>query len=640
MIAPTRDRFFIDLETRSDVDLRKYGVYAYAASEAFALLLAGWARGTEPVQWAPWDEVRPEVEAALADPGTTLVAHNAAFERICLSRALGVWGPQTPSSFLSAERFEDTAVMARRAGLPAHLGTLAAYLGQEQKDEAGKDLIRWFSIPDSKGRFRDPAEHPEKWERFGRYCAQDVAAHRDLWGRLKELPRDPRAAFERRVWCTDQQIADRGVHIDVDTCRLATLDFETVRQDAIDRASAIAGVANANSVAQLLPWLATRLGESGPANLRKETVDALLARPDLPDDVRQVLELRRVSSLSAAAKYHTFTQMAVPWDDRLRGSLLYFGAQATGRWSAKGLNVQNMPHDKISPAKAEDNIATLRRGGSIGAQGLKETIRPMLVGPFVVSDFSQVEPRTLAWVSGDKATMGIFSSGRDLYTEVAAGMGHGMTRQHGKIATLALGYAGSVGALKAFGGASLGDDKFLFGMVRAWRQAHPEVTALWYRLQDDLMSGTGWFVKDPSRPSDRGLRLPSGRVIWYRDCTRGRRVREFQNYETGETYTKEITEVSCLDPEHPRKRRVLSVNVLTNNLIQGTARDIQAEALVRLEEAGFRTVTHVHDEVVVEHPDPEAVKDEIAALVSQSPSWAPDLLLASDPYTCQRYLKD
>lgn len=633
------NRFFIDLETRSSVDLRRYGVYAYAASEDFDILLVAWAVGEEPVQWAPWSEARPVIEAAIQDPGTILVAHNAQFERVALSRALGVWRPDAPDSFLPASRFEDTAVMARRLGLPPHLAALAAYLGGEQKEEAGRDLIRWFSLPiPGTTRFRAPSETPEKWRAFGEYCRQDVQTHRDMWRRLKVFPRDARVSTEREVWLTDQRIADRGVLVDVPTCRLAQEAFQHVRTRAVEEASAIAGVENANSVAQLRPWLSERLGREVP-DLRKETVAALLAE-ELPDDVRRVLQLRQESSLNAGAKYETFARMAVPWDNRLRGSLVYFGAQATGRWAAKGLNVQNMPHDKVSAEEAERKRALLHAGAGVSAQDLKELIRSMLVGPFVVSDFSQVESRTLAFLAKDRATLKIFRDGRDLYTEVAASLGHGMTRQHGKIATLALGYAGSVGALKAFGGDKLGDDKFLFSMVRSWRESHPEVVALWHRLQDDLVSGTGWFIRDPDRPADRGLRLPSGRLIWYRDCAQRQRVREFTNYETGETYTKEVTEITCMDPAKPRVRRVLSPNVLTNNLVQGTARDIQAEALLRLDHNGYDVVTHVHDEVVVETPTPEADKTLIAELMSTTPSWAPGLPLASEPYTCDRYLKE
>lgn len=632
-------RFFIDLETRSSTDLRKYGVYAYAASGDFEILLAAWARGEEPVQWAPWADAHPVIKAALADPRTVLVAHNAQFERVGLSRALGVWSPETPEDFLPAERFEDTAVMARRLGLPPHLGALAAYLGGEQKEEAGKDLIRWFSLPVAgTTRFRSPEESPTKWQAFGGYCQQDVEAHRDVWRRLKAFPRDSRVPTEREVWLTDQRIADRGVLVDVPTCRLAQEAFRHVRARAVEEASALAGLDNANSVAQLRPWLSERLGRE-VLDLRKDTVAALLAG-ELPGDVRRVLGLRAESALNAGAKYETFSRMAVPWDDRLRGSLVYFGAQATGRWAAKGLNVQNMPHDKITPEDAERKRGLLHAGAEVSAQDLKELIRSMLIGPFVVSDFSQVEPRTLAFLAKDRATLKIFRDGRDLYTEVASAMGHGMTRQHGKIATLALGYAGSVGALKAFGGAKLGDDRFLFGMVRSWRESHPEVVALWRRLQDDLVSGTGWFVRDPERPADRGLRLPSGRLIWYRDCAQRVRVREFTNYETGETYTKEVTEITCMDPSKPRVRRILSPNVLTNNLVQGTARDIQAEALLRLDHNGHHIVTHVHDEVVVETPTPEADKARIAELMSATPSWAPGLPLASAPYTCDRYLKD
>ena len=429
----TQDILWLDIETYSPVDLAKGGVYKYTEHPDWRILMCSWALGDGEVQRAEGHE---EILAipGLFDRKTLKIAHNASFERINLSRLKS----RGRGKFLPPEQFFDTAALARAWGLPASLKDFALALGAEEKDEAGTRLINLFSKPNRRGERVNPAERPDDWAAFGAYCDQDVETMRDAAKRLaRDFPRDERAVYE-----VDQRINDRGVRVDVELARAAERCFKDNRAEALKEIEEIAGVDNGNSVAQLRAWLKSR--GVGTEDLRKDTVKELL-EGDPPDDVRRVLTLRQECAVSAAAKF-TAAIRATNDDSRLRGTMQYFGA-STGRFAGRLIQFQNLARDSF---KAEDGgydtqaeeaaVGRLLEGGSVPSPELKKLIRPLLMGPFVVCDYSSIEPRVLAWLAGEQWMLDAFNNNEDIYVATAERMGgveRGFDRQKGKVATLA-----------------------------------------------------------------------------------------------------------------------------------------------------------------------------------------------------------
>ena len=648
------DLLWIDIETYSPVDLAKAGVYKYTEHPDWRILMCSWALNDGPVQRAEGHE------AILAIPGlfdrkVLKIAHNASFERINLSGLKS----RGRGKFLPPEQFFDTAALARAWGLPASLKDFALALGAEEKDEAGTRLINLFSKPNRRGERVNPAERPGDWAAFGAYCDQDVETMRDAAKRLaRDFPRGERAVYE-----VDQQINDRGVRVDIELARAAERCFKDNRAEALKEIERIAGVDNGNSVAQLRAWLKSRGVDT--EDLRKDTVTELL-EGDPPDDVRRVLALRQECAVSAAAKF-TAAIRATNDDGRLRGTMQYFGA-STGRFAGRLIQFQNLARDGFKAAGGgydtgaeEAAVGRLLEGGSVPAPELKKLIRPLLMGPFVVCDYSSIEPRVLAWLSGEQWMIDAFNNNEDIYVATAAKLGgpeRGFDRQHGKTCVLSCGYAGGVGAMLKMGGRNImpkgtPEDilrKELRKIVTNWRDKSPAVRRFWSQLERIINTGgavdTG-LVSIEVKGQDRYVWLPSKRPIVYRGLTR--RWKQPLDADGAPMGPARLVP-HVLNTGGDRARvpyKPLHGGIITENIVQAVARDILVAALRRLEEAGWPVVTHIHDEVVCEIPadkrslSEEALITEVSEIMCHPPSWADDdLVIKAAGYTCQRYHKE
>ncbi len=643
---------FIDIETFSTLDLRKASVYRYVEDPLFEIMMAAWAEEDGPVQVAIGREAI-EAIPGLLDPAVTKVAHNAAFERVCFSAFLGL----PTGSYLPPEHWLDTMALAAEWGYPRGLANLAVALGAEEKDEAGTLLVNFWCKPNRKGQRNLPGDHPDRWKAFVEYCRQDVATLRGIFRRLPAWP----TPMEELVYLTDQRINDRGMQVDVSMARAAQQAAEDNRWEHELEFSALTGVANPGSGQQVLAWVK----EQGlpMKNLQAETVERTLLRSDLTDPQRRALELRQELALVAAKKYPA-ALLGVNEDDRLRGGFRFYGAH-TGRWSGRGVQPHNMPREQFDDElETELAILRLKDQGTATALELKQLVRALFVGPFTVVDYAAIEARVLAWLAGEDWALEAFRAGRDIYTETARRMG-GLTRSQGKVAVLALGYNGGVKSLRAMGyggrpcskalGCKEDEDAAistgwrtggtvqtavddgdgvehrcapeLVELVRQWRDANESIQSFWWDFNDVFRTGgaLGEYITVERDGDDRLVWLPSGRALCYRRT-------EFPWVHTPSGKRKR--QPSFFDPVKGVQVRTYGGR-LTENVTQAVARDVLAEALVRLEQAGLRTVAHVHDEIIVETQD----MDQVLQIMVQPPSWAGDLPINGEAFTCDRYRK-
>lgn len=650
----TQDVLWLDIETYSPVDLAKSGVYKYTEHPDWRILMCSWALNDGEVQRAEGHEAILKIPG-LFDKKVLKIAHNASFERVNLSRLKS----RGRGKFLPPEQFFDTAALARAWGLPASLKDFALALGAEEKDEAGTRLINLFSKPSRKGERVTAQEKPDDWAAFGAYCDQDVETMRDAAKMLgRGFPRGERAVYE-----ADQRINDRGVRVDVELAKAAERCFKDNRAEALKEIEKIAGVDNGNSVAQLRAWLKSRGVDT--EDLRKDTVKDLL-EGEIPDDVRRVLTLRQECAVSAAAKF-TAAIRATNDDGRLRGTMQYFGA-STGRFAGRLIQFQNLARDGFKAAGGgydttteEAAVGRLLEGGSIPSPELKKLIRPLLMGPFVVCDYSSIEARVMAWLTGEQWMIDAFRNDEDIYVATAAKLGgpeKGFDRQHGKVASLALQYRGGIGAMLAMGGRNIlpkntPEDvlrKRLQEIVNIWRAQSPAIRRFWAQLERILGTGgavdTG-LVSIEVKGQDRYVWLPSRRPIVYRGLTR----RWKQPLDVDGTPLGPARLVPHVINTGGDRARVpykpLHGGIITENIVQAVARDILVQALRNLEEAGWPVVTHIHDEVVCEIPadkrtlDEDVLVAEVSEVMCRPPYWADDdLVIKAAGYTCQRYHKE
>ena len=621
---------FCDIETRSRVNLPKSNVYRYTDDPDFRILMMAYAVDNGTVEITTDPREITELLYTWLEAGDTIVAHNAQFERIAFSAHLRDYpDPRTDHAFtelgyLNPEYFDDSAALATVYGYPAKLETVARWLGGQQKDEAGSALIRYFSIPNRKGEFNPPEADPVRWQQFMDYCRQDVETHRDVYQKLPAWPGN-----ERDVWLTDQHINDTGIAVDEPLATAAVDASDTNRLSQELEISTLTGVMNPGSVQQMQAWFSST-GLDLP-DLKAATVTEALSRDDLTADQRRVLELRQELALVASKKYIAALDRIDP-DSRLRGSFQYFGAH-TGRWAGRGVQLQNLPAATIEPGEGVDLDTAIQAealdvtmGLGASAHSLKALVRSMFLGPFTVVDYSAIEARVLAWVAGESWAIEAFEAGRDIYVETAARMGN-LSRKEGKVATLALGYNGGIGSLRAMG--AEGNDAYLQRLVDQWRGANRNIVALWAKLGEAFWhGGRAGRVTVVKKGNIRQIQLPSGRAITYHGVRQVMQENRWGNLSP---------QLSFRDPKKGLNGRTDTYGGrVVENITQAIARDILADSLVELTRRGYKVVGHVHDELIVEGTHSI---DEVSQIMCSSSPWSEGLPLDAEGYHCGRYRK-
>lgn len=637
----------IDIETYSDVDLSKCGVYKYASSPAFEILLFGYAVDggvVQVVDLACREKIPVEILAALSDETVTKWAFNAMFERVCLSNYLGEW--------LEPEGWRCTMIWSATLGLPLSLESVGAVLGLEkQKLTEGKDLIRYFCVPckatkTNGGRARNLPEHDrEKWERFKAYNLRDVETEMQIQQRLSRFP-VPDFVWEE--YRQDQEINDRGIGVDMElVCQAIAMDNRS-RERLTDAMQELTDLANPNSVQQMKQWLAVNGMETD--SLDKKAVAELLKTA--PEPLKQVLELRQQLAKSSVKKY-TAMEKAVCPDGRAHGMFQFYGANRTGRFSGRLIQLQNLPQNHM-PDLAQERA--LVRNGDYDALSLlyedipdtlSQLIRTAFVPQegrkFIVADFSAIEARVIAWFAGERWRLKVFEDGGDIYCASASQMFHvpvekhgvnGHLRQKGKIAELALGYGGSVGALKSMGALDMGlAEEELQPLVDAWRNSNPMITEFWWELDRAVKE----CIKMRLPTETHGIRFEYQSAMLFITLSSGRRLayvkpRIGENKFGGEsvTYmgvgsTKKWERLESYGPK------------FVENIVQATARDILCYAMQTLRNCSI--VAHVHDEIIIE-ADRRMSLSAVCEQMGRTPPWAKDLVLRADGYECEFYQKD
>lgn len=641
----------IDIETYSPEQLAKCGVYRYCQHPDFEILLFGYSIDGAPVQVVDFTagERLPEaVYSALTDPNVTKWAFNAQFERVCLSRFLGY----PVGTYLDPVSWRCTMVWAATLGLPLSLEGVGAVLGLEkQKLKEGKDLIRYFCTPAKArdgGAFRHySTDNTEKWAVFKAYNRRDVETE---MGIQQKLAKFPVPESEWRNYQLDQRINDRGIMLDMEMVRQAIDCDEQFKRTHLDMARSVTGLDNPNSPAQLKAWLSERGVEA--ESLSKAAVLSLLEEAD--GEVELALSLRQELAKSSVKKY-TAMEMAVGSDSRARGLIQFYGANRTGRFAGRLIQVQNLPQNHLPDLDEVRRLLKCRQFDAIEMLYdsvplvLSELIRTAFVPKpgcrFFVADFAAIEARVIAWIAGEQWRQEVFAKGGDIYCASASQMFHvpvekhgvnGHLRQKGKIAELALGYGGSVGALKAMGALSMGvPEEELKPLVDAWRGSNPNIVKLWW----DVDRAASTCVREKVPTETHGIRffyqsgmlfivLHSGRRLVYVKPRMGinRYGSETVTYEGVGTQKKWLR----LESYGPK---------FVENIVQATARDILVEAMQRLDAKGYKIVMHVHDEAVIEAPADTSLED-ICSVMGETPAWAKGLLLRADGYVCDFYKKD
>ena len=637
----------IDIESYSDVNLSKCGVYKYASSPAFEILLFGYAvdgGDVRVVDLACGEQIPDEILSALSDASVTKWAFNAMFERVCLSNFLGEW--------LEPEGWRCTMVWAATLGLPLSLESAGVALGLEkQKLTEGKDLIRYFCVPcrptkANGGRTRNRPEHdPEKWKRFKAYNLRDVETEMQIQKRLSHFP-VPDAIWEE--YHLDQEINDRGIGVDMELVRQAIAIDARSRERLTAAMRELTELENPNSVQQMKQWLADQGMETD--TLGKKAVAELVKTA--PEPLREVLSLRQQLAKSSVKKYAAM-ENAVCADGRAHGMFQFYGANRTGRFSGRLIQLQNLPQNHMGDLA---EARALVRSGNYEALSmlyedipdtLSQLIRTAFVPQngrkFIVADFSAIEARVIAWFAGERWRLKVFEDGGDIYCASASQMFHvpvekhgvnGHLRQKGKIAELALGYGGSVGALKSMGALEMGlAEEELQPLVDAWRSSNPMITQFWW----DVDRAVKDCIRQRVPTETHGLRFDYRSAMLFITLPSGRRLayvkpRIGENRFGGEsvTYmgvsgTKKWERLESYGPK------------FVENIVQGTARDILCYAMRTLRNCAI--VAHVHDEVIIE-ADRRMSVAAVCEQMGRTPPWAKGLKLRADGYECEFYQKD
>lgn len=646
---------FIDIETYSDIDLAKCGVYRYVQSINFEILLFAYSIDKGPVHVVNVKEKEPipeEVLKALTDNSVKKYAYNAVFERVCLSKHLGY----PVGMYLSPDGWFCDMIHAATLGLPLSLENVGIVLGLEkQKLSIGKSLIKYFCVPcnptKTNGyRTRNLPHHDrEKWNEFIEYNKRDVETEIEIHNRLSKFP------VLEQEWDNyhlDQRINDLGIMIDMDFVNHAIKCDEENQENNIEKAKMITGVDNPNSPKQLKEWLLEQ-GMIGVDSLSKADVTRLLK--DATGNVEEILRLRQDIAKSSVKKYIAM-QNVVGKDSRARGLIQFYGANRTGRFSGRLIQVQNLPQNHLEPLEEarelirnEDLDAILGRFGAVSTV-LSELIRTAFIPKpgyrFIVSDFSAIEARVLAWLSGEEWRLELFKKGGDIYCKSASKMfgvpveKNGVNkelRQKGKIAELALGYNGGVNALKSFGAVAMGiQESELKPMVDKWRAANPNIVRLW-RMLDKV---TKYVVTKRTSYECYGLKFSYERGIMFIELPSGRRLAYCKPRLGVNAFGSECITYEGIGTGKKWERIETFGGKICENIVQAIARDILAESMMRLHKAGYRITMHIHDEVVLEVQDDVSSVEEVCRIMAITPNWAKDLPLNAAGYECKFYKKE
>ena len=660
----------IDIETRSSVDIGKAGAYKYAQSPDFQILLFAYQMGEEPVEiidLANGERLPNELAAALSDPDVIKHAYNAAFEWYCLNRA----GFETP-----IDQWRCTMAHGLYCGYTAGLDATGKAIGlpqDKQKLATGKALIRYFCVPCKPTRnngnrtWNQPWHDPKKWDLFKEYCKQDVVTEHEILARLKQFP-VPDA--EEQQWQMDVLMNAYGVRVDTDLIDGALYIDGISTQKLTDEAVRLTGLANPNSAAQLVPWLNdhSRKSPEDPdvfQDIQKATVTEALGKPDeFPEEVLQMLRIRQQLGKTSIKKYVAM-DTAKGEGDRVQGLTQYYGANRTGRWAGRLVQMQNLPRNyiktldyarKVVKAKNYDGLKLLY--GNVPdtlSQLIRTAFIPSEGHKFVVADFSAIEARVIAWLAGEQWVNEVFATHGKIYEatasqmfgvpvdKIAKGNPEYALRQKGKVATLALGYQGGTSALIAMGALQMGlTEEELPDIVQRWRQANPRIRDLWYAVENAALA-----VMQTAQPqaiyglifalegdlvygqSFLTVQLPSGRKLYYpkpflKENQFGKLALHY--YTVG---------------QQTRKWEVASTygGKMTENIVQAVARDCLAVTLERIAAKHLQVVFHVHDEVIIDAPM-ETTVDEICGLMAEPIPWAPGLILKGAGFESNYYMKD
>ena len=643
------DTLAIDIETYSDVSLPDCGVHRYAASEQFEILLFAYSLNDEPTQiidLASGEKIPDEIMEYLTDDSVIKTAYNAAFERNCINRFFGL--------SLKPEGWRCTLVQASMLSLPLSLEGVGEALNLDKKKMSeGKDLIRYFCMPckptkANGGRTRNlPSDAPEKWELFKTYCIRDVDVEKQIRNKLAKFPIPDR---EQKLYCMDQRINDRGIMVDQELIGHAVACDLLYKETVTKKAYEISGLENPNSVLQLKDWLNEKGIEVD--SLAKAAVEELVENTQ--GDVAEMMKLRLAMSKTSVKKYEAMERSVCP-DGRVHGLLQFYGANRTGRWAGRLVQIHNLPQNHMEDLELARSLVKEGRYDLVELlydstpDVLSELIRTAFVARpgcrFIVSDFSAIEARVMGYLAGEGWVMEEFSGAGKIYEQTASKMFHipieeitkgSPYRARGKVASLACQYGGAEGALISMGALNFVEEEELKGLVQSWRTANPHIVNYWYEIDSAVkaavkerkMTKVG-MVTVYYQSGMLKIALPSGRVLSYvrPRMTVNRFGSESVSYE-GVGTNRKWTRIESYGAK------------FCENIVQATARDVLAEAMLSLEKKGFDIVCHIHDEVVLEVPEGTSSVEEVNEIMAVCPDWCEGLPLKAAGFESTFYKKD
>lgn len=654
-------KLFIDVETFSSVSIKESGAYKYIESPDFEILIVGYAIDDGPVQvidLALGESLPEEFEEALFDPECLKIAHNAVFERLSFKRV----GYDIP-----AEEWYCTAVKAAYCGLPISLEEVSKVLDlTDKKLETGKALIKYFSCPCKPTkingmRTRNLPEHAlDKWEMYKEYNKYDVLSEREIFNRLSHysIPE-----IERKLYVVDQGINDNGILIDLDLASAAITVDSNYSEYLINQAKSLTGLTNPNSAAQIKSWIQSETGQAIASLAKGQIEDLFDTFKDYPK-VIELLDLRKKLAKTSIKKYYAMLNCAMS-DHRARGMFQFYGANRTGRWAGRLIQLQNLSKNHVSHIEVprelvrSKDIDTIEMLYEDVPDILSQLVRTAFIAPkghlLAVADFSAIEARVISWLAGEKWRMDVFRGDGKIYEATGSKMFNvpisaitkgSELRQKSKISELALGYEGAIGALKRMGGEKMGlSDAEMMSLVRKWRQANPTIVELWAELDEASKESVKYHkairvnnkLTIDTDADNMTIELPSGRKLFYRNPQLKPKVAKNSTRPSISLFyegtIQETKQWGLIDTYGGK---------LTENCVQAIARDLLAFSMIQIVNAGYKIVGHIHDEVLVEVPEENAKEhyNRIVELMSIAPSWALDMPLRADGYITPFYLKD